>query len=182
MARHVDRPIIFPLSNPTKLHEAQPEDIMKWTNGKALVATGSPFPPVKYDGEEYEIAECNNATAFPGIGLGAVLSRSKRVSDKMLTAAVKKLAEQSPALEDPKKGLLPDVVNVRKVSKKVAVAVIQQAVEEGLAAQSGIPEEEDELEEWVGLQMWEPKYRELKKVSVEGASRAAKGELGIGRR
>ncbi|TGZ76335.1 hypothetical protein EX30DRAFT_399348 [Ascodesmis nigricans] len=181
MAKHVDRPIIFPLSNPTKLHEAQPEDIYNWTDGKALVATGSPFPSVKYNGEEYEVAECNNATAFPGIGLGTVLCRAKRVSDKMLTAAVKKLAQQSPALKDSKKGLLPDVTDVRRVSQMVAVAVIQQAVEEGLATEIGIPETEENLEEWVGLQMWEPVYRELKKVSVHGASRAAKGELGIGR-
>lgn len=100
----------------------------------------------------------------------------------MLLAAVNKLAEQSPALKDPKKGLLPDVADVRRVSQLVAVAVIRQAVVEGLAAQEGIPEDEEELEEWVGLQMWEAKYRELEKVRAAGASRSAKGELGIQRR
>lgn len=104
------------------------------------------------------------------------------ISDKMLLAAVNKLAEQSPAFKDPKKGLLPGVEDVRRVSQLVAVAVIRQAVEEGLATQEGIPDDEKTLEEWAGLQMWEAKYRELKRVSVEGASRAAKGELGIQRR
>lgn len=101
-----------------------------------------------------------------GIGLGAVLSRTKLISDKMLVAAVDKLAEQSPALKDQKKGLFPDIVDVRRVSQLIAVAVIQKAVEEGLAMQEGIPEDEKELEKWVGLQMWEAKYRELKKISV----------------
>jgi malate dehydrogenase (oxaloacetate-decarboxylating) len=77
MAKYVDRPIIFPLSNPTYLHEARPNDLTEWTYGKALIATGSPFPPVEYDGKKYEVAECNNSTCFPGIGLGCVLSRSK---------------------------------------------------------------------------------------------------------
>lgn len=164
MAKHVDRPIIFPLSNPTRLHEADPKDLNEWTKGKALIATGSPFPPVEYDGKEYEVAECNNSTCFPGIGLGAVLSRSKLLSDKMLVAAVKALAAQSPALKDPDKGLLPDVVNVREISVGIAKAVIQAAVEEGLATQEGIPEDEADLEEWIREQMWEPRYRPLIKV------------------
>ncbi|KAI9862172.1 MAG: NAD-dependent malic enzyme, mitochondrial, partial [Pleopsidium flavum] len=87
MAKHVDRPMIFPLSNPTKLHEADPKDINEWTKGKALITTGSPFPPVEYNGKKYEVAECNNSTCFPGIGLGTVLSRSRLLSDKMLVAA-----------------------------------------------------------------------------------------------
>ena len=106
MAKHVDRPIIFPLSNPTRLHEAKPSDLNEWTEGKALIATGSPFPPVEYKGKKYEVAECNNSTCFPGIGLGCVLSRSKRLSDKMLVSAVKALAGEAPALKDPDKGML----------------------------------------------------------------------------
>jgi len=159
MSSNVDRPIIFPLSNPTRLHEASPEDINKWSKGKALIATGSPFPPVKFEGKEYVVAECNNSTCFPGIGLGCVLARSKLLSDKMLVAAVKALAAQSPALKDPLKGLLPDVENVREISVHIAKAVIKASVDEGLATQEGIPDDDVTLEEWIKEQMWEPVYR-----------------------
>ncbi|PKS06156.1 hypothetical protein jhhlp_007473 [Lomentospora prolificans] len=164
MAKHVDQPIIFPLSNPTRLHEAKPEDLSKWTEGRALMATGSPFPPVESNGIKKEIAECNNSTVFPGIGLGAVLSRTSRVSVKMLVAASRALAEKAPALEDDTKPLLPDVEEVRELSVNIAKAVIQTAVEEGLAQEEGIPEDEAELEEWIRVQMWDPAYRALKKV------------------
>jgi malate dehydrogenase (oxaloacetate-decarboxylating) len=186
MAKHVDRPIIFPLSNPTRLHEAQPQDITKWTDGKALIATGSPFPPVEYNGTKTEIgmssqyllsyiirsmylrlivsAECNNSTAFPGIGLGAVLSRASRLSEKMVVAASKALAAKAPALEDPNKPLLPDVEDVRELSLNVAKAVIQTAVKEGLAQEEGIPEDEKDLEDWIRAQMWEAIYRDLERV------------------
>ena len=127
-------------------------------------------------------AECNNSTAFPGIGLGAVLSRASRLSTKMIVAAVKAISAQSPALEDPDKGLVPDVVNVREISVHIAKAVIKQAVDEGLATEKDIPGDEAELEEWVREQMWEPKYRPLAKVEAHGASRMAKGEMGIGGR
>ncbi|KAH8813043.1 hypothetical protein F5884DRAFT_820720 [Xylogone sp. PMI_703] len=179
MAKHVDKPMIFPLSNPTRLHEADPKDINEWTEGRALIATGSPFPPVTYEGRTYEVAECNNSTCFPGIGLGCVLSRVKLLSDKMIVAAVKALAEQSPALQDPDKGLLPDVINVREISVQIARAVIQQAVEEGLATEKDIPEESEELEEWIREQMWDSVYRPLNLVDIANASRTAKGELGI---
>lgn len=178
MAAHVDRPIIFPLSNPTRLHEAQPKDLIEWTNGKALVATGSPFPSVKFDGKEIEIAECNNSTCFPGIGLGAVLCRTRLLSDGMLVAAVKALAAQSPALKDPNAALLPDVEGVREISVQIATKVIQQAVKEGLAQEKEIPSDEAELEEWVREQMWEARYRPLKRVDAKDASRDAKGEAG----
>ncbi|KAG9235607.1 hypothetical protein BJ875DRAFT_458726 [Amylocarpus encephaloides] len=178
IASHVSRPIIFPLSDPTRLHEAQPSDIYAWTKCAALIATGSPFPPVKFGGKEYEVAECNNSTCFPGIGLGCVLSRTKLLSDKMLVAAVKALASQSPALEDGEGALLPDVVNVREISVRIAAAVIGQSVEEGLAVEEGIPDDEEELEEWVREQMWEPVYRPLKLVSKETATKVAKGQLG----
>ncbi|KAL8725029.1 MAG: hypothetical protein Q9181_006567 [Wetmoreana brouardii] len=205
MAKHVERPIILPLSNPTRLHEADPKDIVEWTEGKGLIATGSPFPPVKYNGKEYEIgrlmastqshadrvpmmliegcyrlAECNNSCAFPGIGLGAVLSRTRLLTKTQLVAAVKALAAQSPALKDPNKGLVPDVTNVREISVQIAKAVIKTAVEEGLATEKGIPEDDGDLEEWVREQMWEPKYRPLVRVEKEGASSFAKGEAGMG--
>ncbi|KAK3716537.1 NAD-dependent malic enzyme, mitochondrial [Vermiconidia calcicola] len=179
MSKHVERPIIFPLSNPTRLHEAEPKDLFDWTDGRVLTATGSPFPPVEMkDGRKREIAECNNSTMFPGIGLGVVLSRSKLVTPALLVAAVKALAAQAPALEDPEAALLPDVTEVRDISVKIAAAVIQQAVQDGLAQQEDIPSDKEELEEWIGQQMWKAEYRPLRKVSKEHGDRTAKGEAG----
>ena len=163
MAKHVERPIILPLSNPTKLHEAKPEDLIHWTDGRALVATGSPFPPVKYNGKEIEVAECNNSVCFPGIGLGAVLCKTRLMTDKMLVAAVTALAMEAPAMKDPEKGLVPDVEEARPVSVKIAMAVIRCAVAEGLAQTVDIPESDEELQQWVEAQMWEPVYREYVK-------------------
>ena len=186
MASHVEQPIILPLSNPTRLHEAKPEDLIKWTKGKALVATGSPFPPVEYDGKTFEIAECNNSTVFPGIGLGVVLSRAKRLSDAMLVASVDALSRWAPALnknsgkgENVVGALLPDVEDVKELSVSVAAAVIKKAKEEGLATSKDIPEDHRTLEEWIRIQMWEPKYRQLKKVDASNASREARGEMGV---
>ncbi|KAK5019495.1 NAD-dependent malic enzyme, mitochondrial [Cryomyces antarcticus] len=178
MAKHVDRPIIFPLSNPTRLHEADPRDINKWTEGRALIATGSPFPPVEHDGVQYEVAECNNSVTFPGIGLGAVLSRTRLLPPSMLVAATKALAAQAPALKDPNAGLLPDVTDVREISVQIAKAVIQQAVKEGLNQEKDIPEDDADLEEWIREQMWDAQYRPLKKVERDSASAHAKGEAG----
>ncbi|VBB71321.1 Putative mitochondrial NAD-dependent malic enzyme precursor [Podospora comata] len=185
MASHVERPIILPLSNPTRLHEAIPANLLKWTDGKALVATGSPFEPIKgpwgQDGQEVEIevAECNNSVVFPGIGLGSVLCRARLVTDKMLVAAVGGVAELSPALKDDTAPLLPGVEVVRDVSARVARKVIQAAVEEGVATEQGIPENEDDLGEWIKEQMWKPVYRPLKFVEKEGATREAKGEMRV---
>jgi len=179
MAKHVERPVVFPLSNPTDLHEAKPADIYKWTEGKALIATGSPFDPVEYNGITYEVAECNNSTAFPGIGLGGILSRTRLVSDKMLLAAAKALAAQGPAMKDPKAGLLPDVQDVREISVQIAKAVIKQAVEEGLNEEKDIPEEDAELEEWIREQMWDAEYKPYSRVDREEASKHAKGEAGV---
>ncbi|OQE22816.1 hypothetical protein PENFLA_c012G08153 [Penicillium flavigenum] len=161
MAENVERPIIFPLSNPTRLHEAKPADLYEWTEGRALVATGSPFPPVTHNGTQYEIAECNNSTCFPGIGLGAVLSECRLVSKKMLVAAVKALKARSPALKESDKPLLPDVQDVREISVDIAAAVILCAVEEGLAQAEDIPTTDSDLREWIRIQMWEAEYRPL---------------------
>ncbi|CAI6334857.1 unnamed protein product [Periconia digitata] len=180
MAKHVERPVIFPLSNPTRLHEAKPQDLFDWTDGKVLVATGSPFPPVKYGGSEFEISECNNSTTFPGIGLGAVLSRTKLLPPSLIVAAVRALAAAAPILNGKGSGLLPDVTDVREISVKIASNVIQQAIKEKLAQEKGIPEEEDELEEWIREQMWNAEYRPLKLIRENEASRFAKGEAGPG--
>lgn len=205
MTRHVERPIIFPLSNPTRLHEAIPQDLLDWTDAKALVATGSPFDPVTVmvsSGSEttFEISECNNSTVFPGIGLGGILSRARLVTDKMLVAATEAVAAEAPAMKgtqdgktepDARKGLLPDVADVREVSVKVAVVVVRAAVEEGVAEEKLIPmNEKDEkkqlaenkvLEEWVREQMWEAKYRPLRKVTHFEADKLGRGEAGAAR-
>ena len=183
MGKHTSRPIILPLSNPTRLHEAKPSDLLEWTDGKALVATGSPFEPISgpwgKDGEEVtiQIAECNNSVVFPGIGLGCVLSRASHLTDRMLVAAVQGLASLSPTKNDPRAPLLPDVVEVRNVSVRIARCVIRAAVEEGVATEEGIPDEDEELDEWIREQMWDPVYRPLKLVEMEGATRSARGEL-----
>lgn len=173
MYKHNPRPIIFPLSNPTRLHEAVPEDLLNWTDNNALVATGSPFPPVN----GYRISENNNCFSFPGIGLGAVLSRSKIISDTMISAAVDQLAALSPLEEgNSKPGLLPPLEVIQDTSSKVATAVILQALKEGAARieeedvpgcpgkKVQVPRDFNDCLAWVRNQMWEPIYRPMIKV------------------
>ncbi|KAK5634936.1 hypothetical protein RRF57_010649 [Xylaria bambusicola] len=185
MSSHTPRPVILPLSNPTRLHEAVPKDILTWTSGRALVATGSPFDPVtgpwgaQNKDMTIEVAECNNSVVFPGIGLGCVLSRASLLTDKMLVSAVRGVADLSPALRDPTAPLLPGVGAVRDVSVRVAREVIRSAVGEGVATERDIPAGDDELEDWIREQMWEPVYRPLKRVEPAGASRQAKAELKV---
>jgi malate dehydrogenase (oxaloacetate-decarboxylating) len=134
MASTVDRPVIMPLSNPTSKAEAVPEDLIRWTDGRALVATGSPFLPVSYGGRTYTIAQANNALVFPGLGLGVAVIRARRVDDAMIAAA----ADAVAALADttgPAGALLPPVTDLRTVSAAVAIAVAQAADEHGLAEQ-----------------------------------------------
>lgn len=167
MARHVGSPNIFPLSNPTKLHEAEPRDLIEWTNGNVMTATGSPFAPVEWNGRKHVIAECNNSTIFPGIGLGAVLSRPKLMTPELLVAATKALASQVPVRVhgDRDAGLLPDITGVREVSAQIAAAVIRQAIKDGIA-QVEIPSNAG-LEDWVRESMWDATYRPLRKVLSE---------------
>ncbi|BFZ57959.1 NAD-dependent malic enzyme, mitochondrial [Savitreella phatthalungensis] len=181
MSKHGKRPIVLPLSNPTSLIEASPEDINTWSNGKALIATGSPFQPVEHDGKRYEIGESNNALVYPGLGYGAVLARASRMSDGMIIAGAKALASRAPALQDPDLALLPDIKYVRETSTHVAAAVIKKAVEEGLANTKDIPVHNDDvLLEWVTKQQWKPVYRTLERVPLEGATSQQKGATGIG--
>lgn len=169
MNKHTPRPVIFPLSNPTRLHEAIPADLFKWTNDSALVATGSPFRPV--DG--HVISENNNCFSFPGIGLGAVLSRSSVITKNMIAASIEALSSLAPILKDPKGGLLPELDDIRYVSQFVAAAVIKQAVKDGVARVESdkipgstenvkIPDNDKELLDWIQNQMWKPEYRSLK--------------------
>lgn len=154
MARRVTRPIVFPLSNPTSKCEALPGDVIAWTEGRALVATGSPFDDVQFGGQTFRIAQCNNAYIFPGVGLGVIASGARRVSDEMFVAAARALSELSPAQRDPGAALLPPLGQVREASRHVALAVARQAQRAGLAP--ACPEEE--LARKIDARMWTPRY------------------------
>jgi malate dehydrogenase (oxaloacetate-decarboxylating) len=154
MARNVERPVIFPLSNPTSKSEATPEDLIRWTDGRALVATGSPFAPVNYDGRKIPIAQCNNVYIFPAMGLGVVASRANRVTDAMMLAAARTLAANSPALREASAPLLPPLTDLRRVVAEIAVAVGIAAQKDGVAA----PVTEDELHRQVTATQWTPDY------------------------
>jgi malate dehydrogenase (oxaloacetate-decarboxylating) len=152
MAAHTARPVIMPLSNPTSHSEAKPADLITWTGGRALIATGSPFPPVTYDGVDYQIAQANNALIFPGLGLGVTVARARRISDRMLAAAARALTGLSGAAA-PGAPLLPLVASLRAVSAAVAVAVARAAQAEGLA-QATL----DDPARQVAEAMWVPAY------------------------
>jgi malate dehydrogenase (oxaloacetate-decarboxylating) len=154
MAAYTEHPMIFPMSNPTSRAEAVPEDLIHWTDGKALIATGSPFDPVSYKGRSYPIAQSNNSYIFPGMGLGILAVGARRVSDDMFMAASIALSECSPALADPQAALLPSLEGIREVSRKIALAVARQAQQEGLAAQTSAQELEQRIDDTV----WEPEY------------------------
>ena len=154
MARRVGRPIIFPLSNPTIKSEAQAEDLIRWTDGRALVATGSPFAPVSYAEHTISIAQCNNVFIFPAMGLGVVASGARRVTDAMMLAAARALAGESPALKDASAPLLPALKDIRRVAARIAVAVGIEAQRAGLAARLS----EDELAKRVIAAQWTPAY------------------------
>jgi malate dehydrogenase (oxaloacetate-decarboxylating) len=154
MARKVERPIIFPLSNPTSKCEATPEDLIRWTDGRALLATGSPFAPVNYNGRMIPIAQCNNVYIFPAIGLGVVASRARRVTDFMFLAAARRLAENSPALKDDSSPVLPPLTDLRRVAADIAVAVGMAAQKEGVAPEVS----EHELRARVTATQWTPDY------------------------
>jgi malate dehydrogenase (oxaloacetate-decarboxylating) len=158
MAASAERPVILPLSNPTSLCEALPEDLLAWTDGRALVATGSPFPPVHHDGTEHVIAQANNALVFPGLGLGVSVVRARRVSTGMLTAAAAAVAELSDA-GTPGSALLPPVDDLRSVSAAVGTAVAQAAAAEGLAQ----VELHDPVRQ-VHAAMWRPEYPRIEAI------------------
>jgi malate dehydrogenase (oxaloacetate-decarboxylating) len=158
MARHVVRPVIFPLSNPTSKSEATPSDLLKWTDGRALVATGSPFAPVDHEGRLIRIGQCNNAFIFPGVGLGVIASGASRVTDTMFSAAARVLSEFSPALNDADGPLFPPLESVREISYCVALAVGAEAVRAGLTTTSL-----DSLETAVTNKMWTPRYVPLER-------------------
>jgi malate dehydrogenase (oxaloacetate-decarboxylating) len=160
MAEFTRQPIIFPLSNPTSRSEATPDDLLAWTEGRAVIGTGSPFPLVRKNGVSMRIDQTNNSYVFPGIGLGAITARAKRITDGMLLAAARALADVSPSKADQKANLLPPVSELRDVSYRVALAVAAQAQSEGVAEQTS----RDELEACVRLKMWTPTYRPYRRT------------------
>jgi malate dehydrogenase (oxaloacetate-decarboxylating) len=154
MASHIDRPVIFPLSNPTSREEATPQQLLTWTNGKALVGTGSPFPPVTINGKTIHVAQTNNSYIFPGLALGILTSKAKRVTDAMIMASAKKLAELSPTQKDKNANLLPPITDSRKISFLIAQAVGRQAIADGVA---GVPDEKA-FDAALTAYVWEPVY------------------------
>jgi malate dehydrogenase (oxaloacetate-decarboxylating) len=157
MARKAERPIIFPLSNPTSKSEAKAEDLIRWTDGHALVATGSPFAPVTYRGRTIPIAQCNNVFIFPAMGLALVASGARRVTNAMMLAAARELGANSPALKDSSASLLPRLTDIRRVAAEIAIAVGMEAQKEGLAPKLS----EDELRQRVTAAQWIPAYPSL---------------------
>jgi malate dehydrogenase (oxaloacetate-decarboxylating) len=160
MAAGTQQPIIFPLSNPTSRSEATPTDLLAWTEGRAVIGTGSPFPPVRKNGRPFTIDQTNNAYVFPGIGLGSIVVRASRISDGMLMAAARALAEVSPSKGDRNANLLPPVSELREASSRVALAVGRQAQAEGLAQKTS----DEELEIQLRERMWTPLYRPYKRI------------------
>jgi malate dehydrogenase (oxaloacetate-decarboxylating) len=156
------RPVIFPLSNPTSRAEATPVDIEKWSAGRAIIGTGSPFPPLVRDSREFKIDQTNNSYIFPGVGLGAIAVQAGRITDTMFMATAKALAEMSPARNDTGSNLLPPVTALREVSVAVARAVAVQACAEGLAAKRS----EDEIEAAIHAKMWEPRYLPYRRAAA----------------
>jgi malate dehydrogenase (oxaloacetate-decarboxylating) len=154
MARNTDRPVIFPLSNPTTSCEATPQDLLNWTEGRALVGTGSPFEPVTIWGKKVRIDQTNNSYIFPGLALGIVASRAKRVTDAMVMAAAKELLRLVPTQKDKKASLLPSLSDSRQLSRSIAQAVGRQAIQDGQAQVDG----EESLERELQANIWEPVY------------------------
>ncbi len=158
MAAHVERPVILPLSNPTSYTEVTPDEALAWTDGRALIATGSPFPPAVYDGSRREIGQANNVFIFPGVGLGVLVCNAAMVSDGMFLAAARALADRVTDEMLGQGRLYPDIADVRSVSRDVAVAVVTAAIEEGLA------DPIEDIEAAVDGEMWYPEYVEYRPV------------------
>ena len=162
MAEHNKRPVIFPLSNPTSRAEATPTDLEAWSEGRAVIGTGSPFPALERNGAKFKVDQTNNSYIFPGVGLGAIAVKASRVTDTMFMAAAKALAAASPARGDVTRNLLPPVTALREVSITVALAVALQAHKEGLT--QGI--DTDQIESLIRSKVWTPHYVPYERVEA----------------
>ena len=154
MARHTDRPVIFPLSNPVSCSEANPQDLLDWTEGRALIGTGSPFPKVSFGGKNVPIDQTNNSYIFPGLALGIIASKAKRVTDTMILAAAKELARLVPTQTNKQASLLPSLSDSRQLSRSIAQAVGRQAIQDGQAQVA----DEESLELELQANIWDPVY------------------------
>lgn len=161
LCANTDHPIILPLSNPTSRVEATPQDITTWSHGKAIVATGSPFPPTLYKNQHIEVSQCNNSYIFPGIGLGVLAARATAISDNMLMAASQALADASMQYKKVQGALLPPLSEIKPISKSIAYAVAQQAIADGLA----LPVSEETMQRRLVDNFWAPKYRTYRRTS-----------------
>jgi malate dehydrogenase (oxaloacetate-decarboxylating) len=155
MARKTDRPLIFPLSNPTVNSEAKADDLIRWTDGRAIVASGSPFAPVEFNGKKITIAQCNNVFIFPAVGLGVMAARARRVTDAMMIAASRALSEHSPVLQDETAALLPPIHSLRDIARDIAFAVGREAQNAGVAPAVG---SDDEFRQQIATAQWIPAY------------------------
>jgi malate dehydrogenase (oxaloacetate-decarboxylating) len=162
MKLNCELPIIFPLSNPSRQVEATPEDVINWTEGKVIIATGSPFKPVEFEGKLYPIAQCNNSYIFPGIGLGVIAAKASLISDAMLMATSAALAEASPLAENGSGELLPALSEIAGLSKKIAFDVAKVAMQQGLALEVS----DEMLQERIDKNFWTPEYRPYKRTSI----------------
>ncbi|MEY8712181.1 NAD-dependent malic enzyme [Mangrovibacter phragmitis] len=158
MHRHCPHPIIMPLSNPTSRAEAKPQDLIAWTEGAALVATGSPFPPVCYQDNIYDIAQCNNAYIFPGLGLGILAAKARRVTNGMLLAASQTLADHSPLVQTERGKLLPPIEEIEQVSRAIALSVAKAAQQDGVAPQM----DDDAILSAIDKTFWKAEYQPYK--------------------
>lgn len=155
-------PLVMPLSNPTSRVEATPQEVSDWTDGQALVATGSPFPPVKIGDRQVAIAQCNNAYIFPGVGLGVIAANASRITDGMLMAASNALANGSPIVQHGEGALLPALGDIRELSKDIAFEVGKQAQEDGVALRSS----DESLRAAIERNFWYPRYRQYRRRAV----------------
>ena len=161
MHKYCAKPLVMPLSNPTSKIEATPQEILNWTNGEALVATGSPFTPVHINGKEFAIAQCNNSYIFPGVGLGVLSSKALRVTERMMMVAAETLAACSPIVLTGEGAILPAMKDIQEVSKKIAFAVAKQAQKDKVALEMT----DEQIQQSIEKNFWKPEYREYRRAS-----------------
>lgn len=161
MHKYCAKPLVMPLSNPTSKIEATPQEILNWTNGEALVATGSPFTPVHINGKEIAIAQCNNSYIFPGVGLGVLSSKALRVTERMMMVAAETLAACSPIVLTGEGAILPAMKDIQEVSKKIAFAVAKQAQKDKVALEMT----DEQIQQSIDKNFWKPEYREYRRAS-----------------
>jgi len=159
MIKHSPKPIIMPLSNPLSKSEATPHDLIQWTEGRAIIATGSPYPDVVYQGQQIRIAQCNNAFAFPGVGLGTIAAKAQHISDGMLWEAAQALSIFSHAYHNPAEPILPKLTEAKKIRRQIALAVAKRAQQEGIAQLDPALD----LEHIIDSMIWEPRYYPYRK-------------------